>query len=297
MFVPLLFWCNLDPRLAIASVAIPFGQRYINVTLASAADMCGYVLRGSGIAGNTTLSSPTIATASLYINNIFVNPEIHKIYIKRLGFTLIRVRRYQIIPTSLSTQETLLQQLKWPIESLEIGLRPTSQKTSLRDWHKFCQATDTTYALPNIPNFNTTHATVTPTALNAAANVAFTWGQADATAVVEAQTIDNITITAHGVYLYNNLPSGFFSNYTQFTYGGANMQSSDDLGVCFIPFNLYPGTYQPSGHVNVSRAREFYFSYVSSVIGQNNPGEVVINGTAINFLLISDGSAVLRYST
>lgn len=27
LFIPLLFWCNLDPRLAVPSVAIPYGQR------------------------------------------------------------------------------------------------------------------------------------------------------------------------------------------------------------------------------------------------------------------------------
>lgn len=27
MLIPLLFWCNQDPRLAVPSVAIPYGQR------------------------------------------------------------------------------------------------------------------------------------------------------------------------------------------------------------------------------------------------------------------------------
>ena len=64
-----------------------------------------------------------------------------------------------------------------------------------------------------------------------------------------------------------------------------------------INFNLYPGTYQPSGHINVSRAREFYIAYTSSVISTSLVGTLVVVAAAINFLLISDGSAVLRYST
>ena len=74
LLVPLQFWCK-DPRLAIPSVAIPYGQRYINLTLATAAQMIGYQLRGSGSANNISLSTPNVSTISLYINNIFVNPK------------------------------------------------------------------------------------------------------------------------------------------------------------------------------------------------------------------------------
>ncbi len=30
-----------------------------------------------------------------------------------------------------------------------------------------------------------------------------------------------------------------------------------DSSIIFVPFCLLPGTYQPSGHINLSRAREF----------------------------------------
>jgi hypothetical protein len=64
-----------------------------------------------------------------------------------------------------------------------------------------------------------------------------------------------------------------------------------------ITFNLYPGTYQPSGHINVSRAREFYIAYDSSYVGSATTADLVVNAVAINFLLVSDGSATLRYAT
>ena len=104
--------------------------------------------------------------------------------------------------------------------------------------------------------------------------------------------------------MYSNIESRFFSDYIPHTYGGQNINSPTDRGLFMINFCIYPGTYQPSSHINVSRAREFYFKYTSSVIG-TTPSElgVVASGTlsvvasAINFLLITDGSAVLRYST
>lgn len=112
-----------------------------------------------------------------------------------------------------------------------------------------------------------------------------------------AKTFDTLTIKAHGVAIYNDFPTGFYNSYTSYHYGGPNINTPEDCGLAFLPFCLYPGTYQPSGHINVSRAREFYLSWTSSVISAANEGTLVVVGSAINFLLISDGSAVLRYST
>ena len=73
MFIPLLFWFNLDPRLAIPSVAIPHGQRFITLTLETAANLF-YVIERNGGTG-TTFTTPNISQFALYINNIFVNPS------------------------------------------------------------------------------------------------------------------------------------------------------------------------------------------------------------------------------
>ena len=86
-------------------------------------------------------------------------------------------------------------------------------------------------------------------------------------------------------------------------FGANTLATPADLGLCMINFALYPGVFQPSGHINVSRAREFYIQVTSSVIGsvnsrgQNATGQLIAEASALNFLLISDGSAVLRYST
>jgi hypothetical protein len=60
-----------DPRLAVPSVAIPYGQRFITITLETAANLVGLQLRGSGV--TSSLSTPNISAMSLYINNIFVD--------------------------------------------------------------------------------------------------------------------------------------------------------------------------------------------------------------------------------
>lgn len=112
LWVPLLFWFNKDPRLAVPSVAIPYGQRYISVDLEAQANIL-FVAPGNlylrltvetslsaGAAKGTAAAlavtdyrkyqsmTPVLASGSvidttqkitqmeLYINNIFVNPEI-----------------------------------------------------------------------------------------------------------------------------------------------------------------------------------------------------------------------------
>ncbi len=82
MLVPLNFWCNRDVRLSVPSVAIPYGQRFIKVNLAAGEKLVGLVPRG-----DSTWASPggslnydnMLKSIELYINNIFVNPEVHNI--------------------------------------------------------------------------------------------------------------------------------------------------------------------------------------------------------------------------
>lgn len=380
MFIPLLFWYNKDVRLAVPSVAIPYGQRFINLELASLADLCDAYPRGSGswASPNGSVASSTLSI-ELYINNIFVNPEVHKIYIKRIGFSLIRVHRQQLYSATSSSAEVLLQQLKWPIEYLFVGMKvkdywnsstAATKRQHLDKWHKFSSVSSQTYnttgqnvlkedklisyvdgtetlgiGQADFTTASRTSADLTGTGVleaavavgdlirvdgqlltvlvGAAAGTAVTGvtvANAPTLAVAAstdiasaarkvtlqgmqyetqrcAPTMNNITIKAHGVSIHNNLPMGFFNSYTTYHYGGPNINTPEDCGLAFIPFCLYPGTYQPSGHINVSRAREFYIEWDSSVISSSTNGTLVVLASALNFLLISDGSAVLRYST
>ena len=156
MFIPLLFWCNTDPRLSIPSVSIPYGQRFINITLAEQEELVNYYPRGAGDYsdphGSIASTVSLISTMELYINNIFVNPEVHDIFIKRIGFQLIRVHRRQTHSASKDSDSVLLQQLKWPVETMYIGMRVkdySSETVSLQaehldKWHMFSQVDATT---------------------------------------------------------------------------------------------------------------------------------------------------------
>lgn len=367
MFIPLLFWCNKDPRLAVPSVAIPYGQRFINVTLADQSELVNYVPRGastwSAPDGSIDESKNLVRTIELYINNIFVNPEVHDIFIKRIGFNLIRVHRQQLHTTTASGEELLLQQLKWPTESMFVGMKVKEYNSSVTSeraehidkWHTFSQTVNTSFAEDGWQSQQALALTGTSIALSDAGVVTST-GVTDTKFDIELQagdtliidgahysvlsvdsatqatltqngtttviaivnstdfsalrnvektstvavcspTLDSVTIKAHGISIYNDFPSGFYNSYIPLHYGGPNINTPKDCGALMITFCLYPGTYQPSGHINISRAREFYLEYTSSVIDSNTEGTLVVIASALNFLLISDGSAVLRYST
>jgi len=277
LWVPLLFWFNKDPRLMIPSVSIPYGQRFIKITFAKAEECCQ---------GLPTLdfTAPTITIADLWINNIFVNPEIHNIFIKRIGFQMIRVHRYQRLPLQTDTDNIRLDQLKWPTETLYLGIRPDVNIGTMEDWWKFHFVQDiiTPFPVAQINPFGPP-----PTYIIAIGEG--TWKK-------QNRVIDSFSLETHGIQLYVTTPVEFFNYYIPYNYGDS-ISSPYDIGAYMVTFNLYPGAYQPSGHINLSNSREFFFIYQSSVLSSMVTGVLVVYAIAINFLLISSGSATLRYNT
>ncbi len=284
MFIPLLFWFNKDPRLSIPSVSIPFGQRFITLTLASQAELVGIESRGNASGG--TIGTSNVTLCELYVNNIFVNPEVHDIYIKRIGFNLIRVHRRQTHRISTASGSLLLNSFKWPIEHFYIGFRPSGNGLTSNQNH-----TGSGNALNHLDHWHyfsrVTRNDVTGNPI---------------TAFVDTQVhpIASMSVTAHGITIYDNFPSAFYNSYIPFVYG-EKIRGPTDIGAYMVTFNLFPGAYQPSGHINVSRAREFYVNYDSTTlatpISTSAPVDMIGSASAINFLLVSDGSAVIRYST
>ena len=307
LWVPLLFWFNTDTRLSIPSVSIPFGQRYITIELETQdkvvfASPGIYLSYHKGVAalGATLSITPasvtsstvnttthTITTMELYINNIFVNPEIHDIYIKRIGFSLIRVHLFQSERLSSAEGNIHLNKLKWPIETIFLGFRPVANSTGT-NWHMMSALT------PVVP---IQEVAVAVTATAPASGVRLQSAMGEYTVEEYLPTVTQLKLEAHGISIFQQTKAPFFSDYLPYTYGGQNIVTPEDPGAYMINFCLHPGSYQPSGHINVSRAREFYLSYTSTYIGTNTPVDLLVLGIALNFVLISDGGLMLRYTT
>ena len=339
----LRFWFNDDVRLSVPSVAIPFGQRFITVDLAAANALLfefpsiyletvvdstdatnGLQLRKktyapifqkSSFTGGNPQQEYAVEAIELYINNIFVNPEVHDIFIKRIGFSLVRVYRQQWQTTDSQGGEILLSQLKWPIEYMFVGMRPkwniNSANTNVwRDWHRLTRLVDATsdiaQAFPSAaPQFSAAQPPLNMSNFQGAsiAEPPFSNLGSFVDRVIPDQywlpvpTVDSMALTSHGIVIFDDYADQFFNSYMPFHYGGTALCTPDDPGALFINMALFPRSYQPSGHLNVSRARETYLKWRSTYISSQTPTELIVVGVALNFLLITDGSAVLRYST
>lgn len=313
----LWFWFCLDARLAAPSVAIPFGQRFITCSVSPAdaivVDFPGLFVRQqiTTVAApnqihtvnfrpywaNLAIQYPTISDIKLYINNIFVNPEVHDIFIRRVGFSLIRVFRQQVTVVNTSNGNLLLSQLKWPIEYMFVGFQPEFNTANVssnsitknnpnyaQDWHRLGKTFDSVCNLRQQAIHNAT----------GLSNI----GQViPDTYIVERPVVSEIGLKAHGVSILDNMPRAFLSTYQPFHFGGDAIRPPSDPGAMMINFALFPGCYQVSGYLNISRARETYIEWVSSYIGSATTATCIVTAVAINFLLVTDGSAVLRFST
>ena len=193
--------------------------------------------------------------------------------------------------------------MKWPIESICVGLRPAynvddANPNQYRDWHNLTRVTDhlidvtakshSETMIDNTVAFGTAGALKTGFSQESVERVTFP---------IQTETIDTLKVLAHGITIFDTYKAAFYRDYISYTFGAANLISPEDKGALLLNFCLYFGTYQPSGHINVSRAREFYLEYVSSYTSPSTPADVLALAKALNFLLISDGSAVVRYST
>lgn len=278
LWIPLIFWFNLDTRLALPSIAIPYGQRFIKVLMARADE----IAFGDGPGGGAYYP-PQLSLAELYINNIFVNPEIHDIFIKRVGFAMIRVHRYQRNILQTSAGQVQLDQLKWPTETFYIGVKPVVNVGTAENWWKLHFVTPVARSYPvAVPN-------AFPPPLD---QLAF----ADAHWYDTAPMIRRFSIETHGVKLYQSFPVELYNQYIPYHYGQGYISSPIDPGAYMATLNFYPGVYQPSGYINLSRSRELYFIYQSDIISPTINGILQVVTICINFLLISEGTAALRYN-
>jgi hypothetical protein len=293
LWIPLLFWFNTDPRLAFPSVSVPYGQRFITFQLTPATNIYRAIINPEAGTEITvpSFSNPQVSTFDLYINNLFVLPEVHDIFIDRVAFTLIRVHRRQIQNCNKQSDSIHLVQLKWPIEVMWFGFQPTANITAnstvvaandqsatvdplMEDWHRYGQITNAVAASGTINGVGVQTNTK-----------------------LAQQHIVTLNLLAHSVNLFQNYPAEFFNRYVPYQYGGSNFVAPTDPGLYMYSFSLYPGVYQPSGHFNASRARELYLNYTSSYITSSNTATFMVTAQCINFILITEGSCTLRYST
>ena len=272
LWIPLLFWFK-DIQCSLPGSIIPYGQTYVNIQLESLSNLISY----AAYAGTGAYTPPKIEKMELYMNNIFLQPDVYNIFIKKFGFQLMRVHKRHLKQNMTAPSDNVkLTSLMFPIETLYIGFRPVANLSNSQLWWRntVCEEQEVPEAV-----------VIGGVAL---ANNAIYY--------TETAPIDSFGITSSGVTLYSDTNTLFYNAYLPYRFG-TTIKTPESVGWYMVNFCLNPNAYQPSGYINVSRARETFLNYRSSYITSSTPTDLIVMADAINFLLVKDGNAILRYAT
>jgi len=281
LYIPLLFWFK-DIHSALPIFLFPQGQTSINIEFEDEKNLTAF--SDFANVGTNIYTPPKITTCELYMNNIFIHKKLHMIFVKRFGLQLIRVTRTHKINMLTQPSGTIrLNDIKWPVECMYIAFRPLVNELNSTTWHRNMNLIPQTIRVP----------VVSPTDAFVMNNITY---------YDETDVISSLGLRLHDTVLYPASPPQFYNAYIPTQYG-KNLRTPRDLGWCMMNFNFYPGEYQPSGSINVSRGREFDLDYVSAqyngvdVIRPENPVEVIVIADCINFLLLSKNTMTRKFIT
>lgn len=276
-FVPLLLWF-CDPGFALPNGIIPWGQTTVEVELPPVSEMISYADFGGGGA----FTPPKIVTAELWVNMISVVDELQDIFSTRYGYSIIRVHRHFQKVVNQPKGRTLLSTLRWPIERIYFGYRPRENLDNSQSWYLMSVLTQV-----NIPE-------VIVSSLPLPNTIKINYAQYNR----QTPSVTHLALDAHGIYLFHQNLSQFFNSYTTFQAGNDELNGPLDSGWFLMNFNIRSlANGEPSGHINVSKARELYLTHESTYIGTNTPVDLLVSADAINFLGVELGNAALKYST
>lgn len=228
------------------------------------------------LSASTAVVSQSPFNISIYINNIFIDKNIHDIYIQRVSLALCRVHLSMNSVVQSNQTPILLSTFKWAVEYFFVGMQPVYNSTSgdvfATNWDKFqyfvprnyCQSSAVT-AIASLEE----KPVGTGTGLETLTTTSLPVLYYDPTDIMTA-----IQITINTLDYFQTGPSGltvrFFDSYTLFRVGGYKIQGYNSYpGFCMVNFCFYPGEKNPNGYVNVSRSRELYVvpSINASVLG------------------------------
>jgi hypothetical protein len=295
VIVPLDFWFCRDASRALLNDLIPNGQRTVTVKFAPIDQIVAAFLPDGITAGQyvpTPLPFQRLQIdCELFVNSIYVNPEIHQVFSSRIGMSLIRVHRRQATQLQHAEGAVLLDQLKYPAEFLTVGVRMRSNTRDFDGWWVM--------GAPAVRN-NTSRLFVATTIWNTTlggvelvAREAFDSGS-------NTPMVESLGIAIQGVDVFPSMPAPFFNAYLPIRYPETSgVVAPADSSAYLFPFCVYPGRYEPSGHFNLSTTREVYLKYALTAPFRNiGPGEaeVVVSMSALNFLVRRGDSLALQYA-
>jgi hypothetical protein len=297
MMVPLQFSNSQAPQNAVLNDFIANTQRRIVAELEDIDKIIGaFNSDGDSVALPFSKLKMSI---ELYVNNIFVNPEIHDIFASRCGFSLFRTHQRHLKSVTNPEDSIKLSQLKFPAEYLHVGFRDKQNANDFDHWPLFGTNTRPSTANENallIPAMIFNPAPAPPAVNVGVCELVCRVGKISSLGTL-TPIVDQLGVTAHSITVYPTLPTEFYTNYLPNRYPQRTpITSPHDTSTHLIPFSNFPGDAQPSGYYNLSSGREFHLNYRSSFISNTTPTQLVVTMSALNFMVRKGDKLNLRYS-
>lgn len=281
LFIPLLFWFSRDIRLAFPNHIKPLGQVKVNIQLENVEKLVNSI----DIINdeyNQQYHIPMIEQCALYTKHLYINKDIQDIFISKLGFNLIRIHKKVEKKLLNNTDRLLIQELKFPIESLYIFFRPEINETGIDNFQTW-----------NLNSKLELRYIKTPIIYNVGG--VDTLGINNIKYYRENSLIHTLQFEANSSSTYGTQTETFYDGYLPFI--SSNNIMSNNNNIYYIPFTLMPNHNQPCGYLNLSKTREIYLEYNSDIIESCAPVKLYIYATALNFLLLTKNAATLKYLT
>ncbi len=279
LYIPLLFWFNLDPAFAISNWNITYEKFWIEIDFAKI-ENCISVIDYAADGGKYNM--PTIQMCNLVTNHVYTTPEVAELFKHQTQFSIVRVHKRIERILNKPFDQVNIGDIKFAVENLYIRFRPLTNESDSNAAEMWRRNDVSTYAEVRYPSIIST-AGVT--------SLAYT----PAYYYKSAPSVDEVSVISGGSTIYDANPGVFYNAYIPMRYGGDRVLTPVDEGAYLMTFSLFPGKAQPSGYLNFSQTRDQYLAYSSSYISTDTPVSMSICTTAINFLILTSGNLTLRY--
>jgi hypothetical protein len=281
LYIPLIFWYNLDPAFALSNWNITYEKFWIEIDFAPVED-CVSAADYAGDGGKYV--EPSIQMCNLVTNHVYTTPEVADLFRHHTQFSIIRVHKRIERILNKPFDMINISDIKYAVENLYVRFRPVSNETNMNRseiwrYNDVSTYTEIKYAAI-ISNAGVTSLASTPVYY-----------------YKTSPAIDAMSVICNGSSIYDVNPGVFYNAYIPMRFGGDRIVAPMDEGAYLLTFSLFPGKSQPSGYINFSQSREHYITYQSSYISTDTPATVVICAKSINFLILSPGSLSLRYAS
>jgi hypothetical protein len=280
LYIPLLFWFNTNKKYAFLN-NFPFGRVVIKIEFEDVSKIIT-CLDVSNDIYHERFITPAFTECELYSNHIYINDDVKDIFIAKLGFTLIRTHLFiKKILDKNKDRISLSSDLKYPIEDVCIYARPDINETgidSLNLWHKNSIQVIRNIRVPVIYTSNGIEKL----------------GMNDITYYDELPIFNTLGLSVNNSSVHGSNNPIFFQSYIPLISG--EYVNSNNNNYYFIPYNLFPRKFQPSGYVNMTKSRDIYFEYTSNLLEAWSPINLYVHATAINFIVYNNNTAMLNFS-